>query len=161
MAYHKKCKICGTEFDSDSKNTIYCSSKYAKRGAKRNYRSRKMKRINAIRRGDDKEIENLITSAYKLSREIAKMCLYKGCSCEDPDHICEGELVLHHIDHNPTNMHPSNLRWLCEKAHRELHAKEENCSFFEELKAYVTIRKQKEIRKRNEAKRKSSQTDNV
>lgn len=150
MTFSKKCKICGNEFESDSRNTVYCSDKCAKRGAKKAYRSRKMNHINAVRRGDDKEIESLIKSAYKLSRDIAKMCLHKKCMCTDKDHICSGEeLQVHHIDHDPFNCHPSNLMWLCEKAHSEIHNKEEDCSIVEETKAYVTIRKQNEIRERN------------
>ena len=107
MAFSKKCSICGKEFESESRNTKYCSDKCSKRGAKKAYRSRKMKRINAVRRGDDKEIENLIIAAYKLSRDIAKMFLYKGCSgTAVPGHICEGELQVHHLDHDVFNMHP-------------------------------------------------------
>ena len=47
---------------------------------------------------------------------------------------------------------PSNLRWLCEKAHHEIHNQEEDCSIREEIKAFVTIRKQEEIRERNRIK---------
>jgi hypothetical protein len=55
---------------------------------------------------------------------------------------------------------PENLCWLCEKAHNELHAKEEDCSIESEIKAYVTIRKQNEIRERNAAKRQSEDINN-
>lgn len=149
MSFTKTCKICGSTFESDARNTIYCSDKCAKRGAKKAYRSRKMKHINAVRRGDDKEIENLISAAYKLSREVAKMCLIKKCSCTDKDHVCDGELHVHHKDHCVLNCHPSNLVWLCEKAHNQIHSQEEDCSIESEIKAYVTIRKQSEIRERN------------
>ena len=152
MTYTKTCKICGCTFESEARNTRYCSEKCAKRGAKKAYRSRKMKHINAVRRGDEKEIENLITSARALSREVAKLCLVKKCACKDPDHVCEGSLVCHHIDHNPLNMDPSNLMWLCEKAHNEIHTQEEDCSVNDEISAYITIRKQAEIRERNLAK---------
>lgn len=152
MSYTKICCICGNSFESDSSNTKYCSDKCAKRGAKKNYRSRKMKHINAVRRGDDKEIDNLIISAYKLSHAVAKLCLAKKCMCKTKDHICDGNLCIHHIDHNIFNNHPSNLEWLCEKAHIELHNIEEDCSIPLEIKAYITIRKQEEIRIRNEKK---------
>ena len=152
MAFNKKCKICGKDFESASRNAVYCSDKCAKRGAKKAYRSRKMKRINAIKRGDDKEIKALITSAYKLSRAVAKMCLIKKCLCVDSDHICDGELHIHHKDHNPFNCHPSNLMWVCEKAHNAIHSEEEDCSIDSEIKSWVTIRKQAEIRERNKAK---------
>ena len=65
MAFTKKCKICGATFESDSRNTVYCSDKCAKRGAKKAYRSRKMKHINAVRRGDSEERGGLSTAAYK------------------------------------------------------------------------------------------------
>ena len=121
-----------------------------------------MKHINAVRRGDSKEIEGLITAAYKLSRDIAKMCLVKKCACTDANHVCDGELHCHHIDHCVFNNSPQNLIWLCEKAHREIHNKEEDCSIIDEINAFVTIRKQAEVRERNAAKRnKSVNSDNV
>lgn len=159
MAYSKICKICGKSFESDSKNTVYCSDKCAKRGAKKAYRSRKMKHINAIRRGDDKEIEALVTAAYKLSREVAKMCLHKKCSCSDKEHICEGELHVHHKNHCVLDNRPSNLQWLCEKAHHEIHSTEEDCSITEEIKAFITTRKQEEIRERNLIRQKKRDGD--
>lgn len=152
MAYTKVCKICGESFESDSRNTIYCSDNCSKRGRKKAYRARKMKHINAVRRGDDKEIENLITTAYHLARDVAKMCLIKKCSCTDPDHICDGDLCVHHKDHDVFNNHPSNLIWVCEKAHNMIHSEEEDCSIDNEIKSWVTIRKQAEIRERNRAK---------
>ena len=149
MPFSKTCKICGCAFESESRNTVYCSDKCAKRGAKKAYRSRKMKHINAVRRGDSKEVENVISAAYKLSREIAKLCLVKKCQCTDKDHICNGELHVHHIDHDPLNCHPSNLVWLCEAAHNAIHSIEEDCSIDSEISAYITIRKQEETRRRN------------
>lgn len=156
MTYTKVCKICNNSFESDSNNAKYCSDKCAKRGAKKAYRSRKMKHINAVRRGDDNAIKQLMTDAYRLSREVAKLCLFKKCMCNKPDHICESELQVHHIDHDPFNCHPSNLMWLCEKAHNEIHNNEEDCSIIEEIKAYITIRKQEEIRERNKLKQSNS-----
>lgn len=152
MAYTKVCKICGESFESDSRNTIYCSDNCAKRGAKKAYRARKMKHVNAVRRGDDKEIENLITAAYHLARDVAKMCLIKKCAYTDTDHVCEGELHVHHKDHDVFNNHPSNLMWVCEKAHNIIHSEEEDCSIDNEIKSWVVIRKQAEIRERNHAK---------
>jgi hypothetical protein len=159
MSFTKTCKICGATFESDARNTIYCSDKCAKRGAKKSYRSRKMKHINAVRRGDDKEIENLMSTAYHLAREVAKMCLIKKCSCTDPNHICEGELHCHHINHNIFDNRPQNLQWLCEKAHHEIHSQEEDVSITDEIKAFVTIRKQGEIRERNLITQKKREND--
>lgn len=156
MVYKKICKICGIEFESESHNAVYCSDKCSKKGAKRAYRSRKMKHINAVRKGDDKEIEIAIQQSYKLARCIAKLLLHKKCSCTEQNHICDGDLVVHHIDHCIWNNSPSNLMWLCEKAHKEIHSNEEDCSILDEAKAYVTIRKQAEIRERNSAKRKDN-----
>lgn len=155
MAFTKTCKICGITFESDARNTIYCSDKCAKRGAKKAYRSRKMKHINAVRRGDDKEVENMIVAAHSFARNVAKLCLIKKCSCTDKDHICEGDLVIHHINHDVFDNRPSNLMWVCEKYHNEIHNSEEDCSSRDEIKAYITIRKQAEIRERNLAKQKS------
>lgn len=152
MAFNKKCKICGKEFESESRNAVYCSDKCAKRGAKKAYRSRKMKRINAVKRGDDKEIQILIQQAYKLARDVAKLLLHKKCMCDDKDHICDGALVVHHVNHCIWDNSPQNLKWLCEKAHREIHNKEEDCSIIDEAKAFITIRKQAETRERNKAK---------
>lgn len=159
MSYSKICKICGNEFESESKNAKYCSDNCSKRGAKKARRSRKLKHINAVRRGDDKEIDGLIRLAYKLAHEAAKLCLHKKCACKDKDHICSEKLVIHHIDHNVLNNHPSNLMWLCEKAHREIHKQEEDCSINEEIKSFITIRKQSEIRERNLIRQKERETD--
>ena len=156
MSFTKICTICGNEFESASNNTKYCSDKCAKRGAKKAYRSRKMKRINAVKRGDDKAIKQLMTDAYRLSRGIAKLCLFKKCMYNKPDHVCEGELQVHHKDHCVWNNSPSNLIWLCEKAHSEIHNQEEDCSIIDETKAYITIRKQEEIRERNKLKQTNS-----
>lgn len=156
MSFTKICTICGNEFESASNNTKYCSDKCAKRGAKKAYRSRKMKRINAVKRGDDKAIKQLMTDAYRLSRAIAKLCLFKKCMYNKPDHVCEGELQVHHRNHNPFDARPENLCWLCEKAHNEIHNNEEDCSIIEETKAYITIRKQEEIRERNKLKQTNS-----
>jgi hypothetical protein len=156
MSFTKICTICGNEFESASNNTKYCSDKCAKRGAKKAYRSRKMKHINAVKRGDDKAIKQLMTDAYRLSRAIAKLCLFKKCMYNKPNHVCEGELQVHHIDHCVWNNSPSNLIWLCEKAHNEIHNNEEDCSIIDETKAYITIRKQEEIRERNKLKQTNS-----
>ena len=158
MPFTKICTICGNEFESASNNTKYCSDKCAKRGAKKAYRSRKMKRINAVKRGDDKAIKQLMTDAYRLSRGIAKLCLFKKCMYNKPDHVCEGELQVHHIDHCVWNNSPQNLQWLCEKAHNEIHNQEEDCSIIDETKAYITIRKQEEIRERNKLKQTNSKS---
>ena len=156
MHFTKICTICGNEFESASNNTKYCSDKCAKRGAKKAYKSRKMKHINAVKRGDDKAIKQLMTDAYRLSRGIAKLCLFKKCMYNKPDHVCEGPLEVHHKNHNPFDNRPSNLIWLCEKAHNEIHNNEEDCSIIEEIKAYITIRKQEEIRERNKLKQTNS-----
>lgn len=158
MPFTKICTICGNEFESASNNTKYCSDKCAKRGAKKAYRSRKMKHINAVKRGDDKAIKQLMTDAYRLSRGIAKLCLFKKCMYNKPGHICEGELQVHHQNHNPFDTRPENLIWLCEKAHNEIHNNEEDCSIIDETKAYITIRKQEEIRERNKLKQINSKS---
>ena len=49
--------------------------------------------------------------------------------------------------------------WVCEKAHNEIHTQKEDCSVVDEIKVYVTIRKQAEIRKRNAEKQKK--IDNI
>lgn len=154
MTYSKICKICGNTFESESKNAKYCSDSCLKRNAKKARRARKMKHINAVRRGDDKEVDNLIRSAYRLAHESAKLCLHKQCSYKEKDHECSGKLVIHHIDHNVLNNHPSNLMWLCEKAHHEIHSQEYDCSMVDEIKSFITIRKQVEIRKKNLARQK-------
>lgn len=154
MTYHKTCKICGKEFDSESRNTVYCSDKCSKSGAKKAARKRKIKHANAVKNGDSKEIDSIISQARKLSRDIAELCLHKKCGCKNPDHVCEGDLVCHHKDHNPFNCDPSNLMWVCEKVHNVIHTQEEDCSVADEIKAYITIRQQAEIRQRNAEKHK-------
>lgn len=152
MSYQKTCKICGKGFESDSRNTRYCSEQCAKRGAKKAHRRRKIKAINRASYASDKELNQIVQRAYKLSRDIAIMFLEQKCSCNDPDHVCDGDLEVHHIDHNPFNMQISNLRWLCKKAHSQLHSQEEDCDFLAELKSYKLIKEQSEIRSRNKVR---------
>lgn len=158
MPFTKICTICGNEFESASNNTKYCSDKCAKRGAKKAYRSRKMKHINAVKRGDDKAIKQLMTDAYRLSRGIAKLCLFKKCMCNKPDHICEGELQVHHKNHLIWDNRPQNLQWLCEKAHHEIHRQEEDVSIIDEIRSFITIRKQEETVERNLIKQKKRES---
>ena len=157
--FSKICKICNNQFESESKNSVYCSDKCRKRGNKKAYRSRKMKHINAVKRGDDCEINNIITAAYKLAHAVAKLCLQKKCSCTSKDHVCAGNLVIHHINHNVFDNRPQNLQWLCEKAHSEIHSSEEDCSIFDEIKAFIIIRKQSEIRDRNLLKQQANKIE--
>ena len=152
MAYKKVCKICGSAFESESRNTRYCSEKCAKKGEKKAYRRRKIKAIHKESYTMDKEINQVIQRAYKLSRDIALMFLPQVCSCVEKDHVCDGDLEVHHIDHNPLNMQVSNLRWLCKKAHAQLHSQEEDCDLLAELKAFLAIKEQHNIRLRNKDK---------
>ena len=154
MKYKKKCPVCGKAFESDVRNKKYCGDACAKRGAKKAYRSRKMKHIRSVMSGDEKEIDNIIQTSYKLAQVIAKMFLPKVCSCTEPGHKCNEKLNVHHKDHNCLNNSVTNLCWLCENAHHQIHNEEEDCSVKEELKAYVVIRKQADIRKRNLDKQK-------
>lgn len=150
--FHKTCKICGCSFDSDARNKVYCSDECAERGKKKATSKRKR---NAARRKEyssDKEVILLINKARALSREIATMLIPMKCSCKSKGHVCDGDLECHHIDHNVFNMHPSNLCWLCKKAHAEVHAAEEDCDMVGEIKAYVKIKEQADIRSRNKAK---------
>lgn len=149
MTFHKTCKICGNEFESESRNKSYCSDKCAKRGAKKAAKRRKMKSNFSEEHATEKSLDKLVQRAYVLSREIAIALIPQKCSCTDPNHVCDKELQVHHIDHNPLNMSPSNLRWLCVKAHAELHSQEEDVDLLNELKAYATIKEQTEIRERN------------
>lgn len=149
MTFHKTCKICGNEFESESRNKSYCSDKCAKRGAKKAAKRRKMKSNFSEEHATEKSLDKLIQRAYVLSREIAIALIPQKCSCTDPNHVCDKELQVHHINHFVLDMRPQNLRWLCAKAHSELHAREEDCSNLDELKAFLTIKEQTEIRERN------------
>lgn len=140
MTYKKICTICKNEFESESANTKYCSEKCAKRGAKRSYRSRKMKLIKSKTYPTEKMIAKIINKTHTLAREIAEQFKTKVCMCSDPNHECSNELIVHHIDHDCFNNHPMNLQWLCSKAHAELHASEKDCNVPKELKAYITIK---------------------
>lgn len=140
MSYQKVCKICKKEFESDARNTMYCSDKCAKRGAKRAYRSRKMKHMHSASYATDKDISKIVKKAYCLSREIASMFLVRKCDCPDCTRECASELEVHHIDHNPFNMDPSNLKWVCKKEHARIHSNEHDCDFPNELKAYLGIK---------------------
>lgn len=152
MVYQKTCKICKKEFESESRNTLYCCDKCAKRGAKRAAKRRKMKSNFSKEHAAEKSLDKLVQKAYLLSREVATTLIPQKCSCTDPNHVCSGELQVHHINHFVLDTRPQNLRWLCAKAHSELHVREEDCSNLDELKAFLTIKEQEDIRSRNLAK---------
>lgn len=149
MTYTKCCKICHSEFTTEARNKLYCCEKCAQKAAKKAYRARQKKKQIQLNNCDDNQFESIIRQAYSLSQNVATMFLPKVCSCKDHDHVCEGELVVHHIDHNVFNTQVSNLCWVCEKAHNEIHNEEEDCSIRDELKAYLTIKEQAEKRIRN------------
>ena len=144
MTYKKVCKICKKEFESDSTSKKYCSEKCAKQGAKRSYRSRKMKHIRSVNYPTDKLISKMINKAHVLAREVAELFRAKMCTCLDEDHVCEGALEVHHINHNVFDNDPSNLRWLCKKAHAKIHSQEEDCNVPDELKAFLKIKELEE-----------------
>lgn len=153
MTYTKRCKICGNEFETESRNKVYCCEKCAQRAAKKAYRARQKKKQAQLVKGDDQQFESIIRQAYSLSQNVATMFLPKVCSCKDPNHVCEGELVVHHINHNVFNTQVSNLCWVCEKAHNEIHNNEDDCSIRDELNAYMVIKQQTEIRIKNAQRR--------
>ena len=150
--FTKTCKICGNEFESAARNARYCCETCAKKGAKRAYNKRKRNAARAALNDTDKEITLLIQRAYKLSHEIADAFIPKKCSCTEHNHICEGNLELHHIDHNPFNMSVNNMCWVCKKAHAQIHSDEEDVDFVTELQAYAFIKEQSDIRDRNAEK---------
>lgn len=151
MCYLKSCKICGCEFESEARNTQYCVN--CKIKATKKSESKRKRRVQiATRTDEEKEINSVLQKAYKLSREVAELCLPKKCSCTEKGHICDGELHLHHKDHNPLNIQIDNLCWVCEKAHKSIHSNEEDCDFEKELKSYIFIKEQFDIRERNKTK---------
>lgn len=146
MSFTKTCKICGCEFESEARNTRYCSDKCAKRAAKKAAKKRKVKKDENY--NETVELDRLICKAYALSREIAEMFVPKICACTE-EHECCDEFECHHKDHNPFNMAPSNLQWVCKNGHVAIHSSEEDVDIYSELKAYAVLKQQAEIRERN------------
>ena len=156
MVYLKTCKLCGCAFESEARNTRYCSEACKAKASKKTAAKRKRRIAKQELTGKAKDTDLLIQKAYKLSREVAEAFLPKVCKC-GRCHDENTELFVHHIDHNVMNMQPSNLVWLCQEAHTDIHTVEADIDLTAELNAYTVIKEQVETRARNAAKRAKSE----
>ena len=134
MAVYKKiCKNpkCNKDFESESRNTRYCSTECCATAQIINKKkdkkcSKRRKRVP----GGPCFTTFTIKDLCSLSRDVADAVLQKKCqmSLRDPSHVCSGNLELHHKDANPFNISISNMEYLCRTAHEEEQQKLPNLS---------------------------------
>lgn len=112
--YHKTCKCCGKEFESEARNTRYCSQaccdkmqKVGKAKAKKCAKRRKAY-------DEDKELQRLIGRAYSLTQAIGELL-------PKPDDFSEETYELHHGLCDPFNMNPLQLFWAKKGDHERYH----------------------------------------
>ena len=114
VEYSKKCKLCGREFTSTSRNTRYCSEECFEKAQRAN--KARQKKLKKRREDYDNNVvfQRLLSRAYALSQAVAEECVTKECALcgRDSTHVCEGSLELHHKDSNPFNISIDNLVWL-------------------------------------------------
>lgn len=117
--YKKVCRYCGKEYESPSRNQRYCSQECCDKAQV--VKKKKDRKCAKKRKAYDenKELNRLLSRAYSLAGAIGelmpKVCAHAG----EPGHVCSGPMELHHKDGNPLNNSPSNLVWVCRKAHEE------------------------------------------
>lgn len=122
MSYTKICRFCGKEFQSEARNTRYCSQDCCD---KANVKNRKIKKSRAVRNKQRKEneVENrLLTRAYSLTSFVAESFNLPSCNCE----FCKGDSEKypnenHHKNLNPLDNTPNNIIRVCNHRHKIIH----------------------------------------
>ena len=136
--YNKKCRYCGKEFESESRNTRYCSTDCCDKAQTKMKKVKKQRERKRTLYHEDKDVSRLVSRAYALSQDMAEIFIPKVCA--DPDCEChklpviEVEFELHHKDCNPFHITFENMEWRCEKAHKRVHTTLPNVNMLEVLK---------------------------
>jgi len=116
VIYNKTCKYskCGKAFQSEARNTRYCSDEcYA--GAQKENKAKAKKNSDRRKKYDnDKELARLAARCYALSRDIAMAVL--------PSPPNDGQKYeLHHYQMDPFNCSPLNMTWVVKGRHENYH----------------------------------------
>lgn len=118
--FNKLCAYCGREFQSESRNTRYCSKECCDKAQKRKTKVNKAREVRRRRYDQTREIQLLLATSYRAAERMAFLTLEKKCACNGLIEK-DGPLELHHKDGNPLNNSPSNLVWLTKSKHAKLH----------------------------------------
>lgn len=131
-----KSKFCSKECQNHTQYDKYifvcmgCGKKCEDSPSRKNYRKkfcslqcREYKAKNDKERRKSQKALKIIKRGNVKSRTLRKyISQFKEMKCEYCGyHEYDFCLDMHHIDHNPTNNHPSNIGILCCMCHRKLH----------------------------------------
>jgi len=133
MKFKKKCKVCGRQFLAKRIYAKYCSEECRKKAIREwekmpEHRKKKIKYMRKYNREHALERKKKWTKAKYGEIGLKKM-LKVNFSCEicgrrafrAPNLSKVRQVVLHHIDWDPSNNSEDNLLVLCQKHHSELH----------------------------------------
>ena len=130
--YNKICIYCGKEFQSNSRNTRYCSKECLDKAQLKRQSVTKRRRVRRKEYDKNKEVCRLLSRAYKLAKSVAEELKLPKCNCE----YCKGgstDIELHHLNLNPLDNTPSNLIYLCKKKHAIVHSMQKSVNMVEVL----------------------------
>lgn len=123
--FTKKCKYCDKEFESEARNTRYCSLTCC---SKAQQKQRKIKQVRKRKRkeySENVEINRVLSAAYTLAKKVSDLFdLDRTCHCQEfyLEGDCTEDIQLHHRNFNPFDNRPENLIWLCTSHHAKLHS---------------------------------------
>lgn len=127
MDYQKKCKYCGKEYVSTSRNSRYCSEECCSNAQILRRKKNKVRKRKRKEYSENREINRGLTIAYSLAHKVVELFKFPDkCMCSELGFLeeeCSGDLEIHHKDLNPFNNSPDNLIRLCKKHHAMLHSK--------------------------------------
>lgn len=114
--FQKVCKHCHKPFESESRNTRYCSDSCAKK--RQAYIKSSRKRYREIA-----PVERVRVAAHTLAVRVCQLEIEmnirkSGCACCGATE----NLQCHHKDLNWLNNSPSNLVMLCNSCHSKTHS---------------------------------------
>lgn len=136
--FKKTCKYCDKEFESESRNTRYCSDECCQKAQKKRVSQNKTRKRKRQEYDENREINRALSVAYNLAHKVADLYeIPKVCCHQHLEGECKGDLQLHHHDSNPFNNSPWNLGWSCNGHHMKHHTLTKDVNMVETYKKAV------------------------
>jgi hypothetical protein len=114
----KNCEVCRKEYLPKCKNSKYCSWRCKKKGSKgKNLWTTKQKKMHS------KKVHETWLKKYEDKDYYVKMHSHSYRQINPRPETCtickevKKYMIVHHIDGNRKNNHPSNLKWICQGCH--------------------------------------------